>query len=116
MPIAEIVGGFPRERIAVRTQYHERHLVQQVPGARYDKDAGYWTAPLSWATCVILRGIFDSELSVGTLLTKWSWEEYNSRIKPATDLRTAMELPASDPIAQIIDRIEARGEVLGEAA
>lgn len=110
MPVAEIVGGFPRERIAVRTQYHERHLVQQVPGARYDKDAGYWTAPLSWATCVILRGLFDSDLSVGTLLTKWSWEEYNSRIKPATDLRNAMELDGNHPIARIIDRIEARGE------
>lgn len=106
MPSAEIENG----RIAVRTQYHERHLVQQVPGARYDKNAGYWTAPLSWATCITLRGLFDSELSVGTLLTEWSWREYNSRIKPATDLRTAMELPASDPIAQIIDRIEARGE------
>lgn len=106
MPVAEIVDG----RITIRTQYHERHLVQQVPGARYDKDAGYWSAPLSWATCVILRGIFDSELRVGTLLTKWSWEEYNHRIKPAIDLRTAMELPASDPVAQIIDRIEARGE------
>lgn len=112
MPTAEIEGG----RIAVYTEYHERHLVQQVPGARYDRGAGRWSAPLSWATCVILRGVFDSNLSVGTLLTKWSWEEYNSRIKPATDLRTAMELPASDPIAQIIDRIEARGEALDEVA
>ena len=106
MPDAEIVNG----RIAVHTQYHERHLVQQVPGARYDRGAGYWTAPLSWATCVTLRGLFGSDLRVGTRLTEWSWAEYNGRIKPATDLRTAMRLPASDPIAQIIDRIEARGE------
>lgn len=106
MPEAEIING----RIAVYTQYHERHLVQQVPGARYDKSAGCWVAPLSWATCITLRGLFGSNLSTGMQLTKWSWEEYNSRIKPATDLRTAMELPASDPIALIIDRIETRGE------
>jgi hypothetical protein len=106
MPVAEIVDG----RIAVRTQYHERHLVQQVPGARYDKDAGYWKAPLSWATCITLRGLFGSDLLTGVELTKWSWEIYNSRIKPATDLRNAMELPPSDPIAQIIDRIETRLE------
>lgn len=106
MPVAEIVDG----RIAVRTQYHERHLVQQVPGARYDKNAGYWTAPLSWATCIALRGLFGSDLSTGAQLTTWSWEEHNNRIKPATDLRTAMTLPADDDIAQIIDRIEARGE------
>lgn len=113
MPDAEIVDG----RIAVRTQYHERHLVQQVPGARYDRAAGYWTAPLSWATCITLRGIFGSELLTGHALTEWSWRVYDDRIKPVTDLRNAMELPASDPIAQIIDRIEARQrEGLDEAA
>jgi hypothetical protein len=112
MPVAEILDG----KIAVRTQYHERHLVQQVPGARYDKNAGYWTVPLSWATCITLRGIFGSDLCTGTKLTEWSWEVYNNRIKPAMDLRHAMELPASNSIAQIIDRIEERQEELGEAA
>ena len=112
MPVAEILDG----RIAVRTQYHERHLVQQVPGARYDRHAGYWMVPLSWASCITLRGVFGSDLATGSELTKWSWEVYNNRIKPATDLRSAMELPASDPIAQIIDRIEGRQEALGEAA
>lgn len=106
MPAAEIVNG----RIAVQTQYHERHLVQQVPGARYDKNAGYWTAPLSWATCITLRGIFGSDLATDPELTKWAWEVYLDRIKPVTNLRNAMELPASDPIAQIIDTIEARTE------
>lgn len=113
MPVAEIVDG---KTISVRTQYHERHLVQQVPGARYNKNAGYWQVPLSWATCNILRGLFGSDLLTGETLTKWAWEVYNNRIKPVTDLRNAMELPDSDPIAQIIDRIERRGEELGEAA
>jgi hypothetical protein len=106
VPTAEIEDG----RIAVYTQYHERHLVQQLPGARYDRGAGRWSAPLTWATCITLRGLFGSDLSTGAQLTKWSWEEYNNRVKPVTDLRTAMTLPASDPIALIIDRIEARGE------
>lgn len=112
MPVADIVEG----RITVQTQYHERHLVQQVPGARYDRVAGYWTAPLSWATCIALRGIFGSDLSTGAQLTKWSWEVYNDRIKPAMDLRNAMELSPDDTIAQIIDRVEARQEGTREAA
>jgi hypothetical protein len=112
MPVAEIVDG----RITVRTQYHERHLVQKVPGARYEKNAGYWTAPLSWATCIALRGIFGSDLSTGVLLTEWSWEIYNNRIKPVTDLRNAMELSPDDPIAQIIDIVEKRQEGMHEAA
>lgn len=112
MPVAEIVD----DRIAVRTQYHERHLVQQVPGARYEKNAGYWTVPLSWASCITLRGIFGSDLATGSELTKWSWKVYNSRIRPALNLRNAMELPSSDPIARIIDRVEARLEELDEVA
>lgn len=112
MPVAEILDG----RIAVRTQYHERHLVQQVPGARYDRNAGYWIAPLSWATCITLRGIFGSDLTTGTELTKWAWQVYESRIKPAMNLRNAMELSSHDSIGQIIDRVEARLEVLDEAA
>jgi hypothetical protein len=112
VPVAEIVDG----RIAVRTQYHERHLVQQVPGARYDKDAGYWTAPLSWATCVLLRGLFGSELLAGIELSKWSWNVYHSRIEPAVHLRNAMVLSADDPIAHFIDLVESRAEGAGETA
>lgn len=112
MPVAEMGDG----RIIVRTQYHERHLVQQVPGARYERIPGYWTTPLTWAACITLRGIFGSDLSTDAGLAKWAWEIYNSRIKPATDLRNAMELPPHDPIARIIDRIEERQEALGEAA
>ena len=112
MPVAEILDG----KIAVRTQYHERHLVQQIPGARYNKDAGYWTVPLSWATCITLRGVFGSDLATGTELTKWSWKVYNNRIKPAMDLRSAMELSPDDPVARAIDRVERRVEGLDEAA
>lgn len=112
MPVAEIVDG----KIAVRTQYHERHLVQQVPGARYDRNAGHWTVPLSWATCITLRGIFGSDLATGSELTTYAWEIFNNRINPAMNLRNAMELPASNPIAQIIDRVEARLEAMDEAA
>lgn len=104
MPDADIVD----RRIAVRTQYHERHLVQQVPGARYDKSAGHWTVPLSWASCVILRGLFGQQLNIGTDLAEWSWQIYRARIGPALELRNAMELSPDDPVAQIIDLVEAR--------
>lgn len=106
MPDAYIVGG----RIAVRTQYHERHLVQQVPGARYDKSAGYWTVPLTWASCVALRGLFEQQLEIGTDLAEWSWQIFRARIGPALALRNAMELSPDDPVAKIIDLVESRTE------
>lgn len=106
MPVAYIIDG----RIAVRTQFHDRHLVQQVPGARYNKAAGYWTAPLSWASCVILRGLFEQQLEIGNDLAAYSWRIYRARIAPALELRNAMELSPDDPIAKIIDLVESRAE------
>lgn len=106
MPVADVEDG----KIVIRTQYHERHLIQQVPGSRYDKRSGAWTAPLSWATCIILRGIFGEDLQAGPGLAAWSWKIYEQRIEPATKLRDAMALPDDDPIAQIIDTVESRTE------
>lgn len=106
MPVAYITDG----RIVVETQFHERHLVQQVPGARYDKAAGHWTVPLSWASCVILRGLFEQRLEIGSTLAEYSWRIYGARIEPSLQLRTAMELSPDDPVAKIIDDIESRAE------
>ena len=106
MPAVYIADG----RIAVETQFHKRHLVQQIPGARFNRDAGHWTAPLSWATCILLRGIFREQLEIRPDLAAWSWQTYEARIEPALQLRSAMELSSDDPVAQIIDRIESRGE------
>lgn len=112
MPVAEAEGG----KIVIRTQYHERHLIQQVPGSRYDRSTGHWTAPLSWATCVILRGIFKEDLSIGSELTAWSWQIFSQRIEPALELRNALTLDDGDPISQIIDTVERRTKVTHEAA
>ena len=106
MPAADIING----RIAVTTQFHERHLVQQIPGARYDKNAGHWHVPLSWAACVALRGIFGQRLEIGSTLAEWSWQIYRARIEPSLQLRHSMELSPDDPIAQLIDIVESRAE------
>lgn len=107
MPVADIDDA--SERITIRTQFHERHLVQQVPGARYDRATGCWSAPLSWATCIILRGLFGEQFQAGLLLAEWSWDTYNSRIEPAMSLRNAMALPSDDPVAHFIDLVESGG-------
>lgn len=112
MPVADVIDG----KIVVRTQYHERHLVKQVPGSRYDKEAGYWTAPLGWSTCIILRGLFGNNLLAGIELSKWSWELFTSRIEPAVHLRNAMVLSADDPVAYFIDLVESRAEGVSETA
>ena len=75
--------------IDVETQWTEKELIKQVPGARWDTcDKRVWCLPLSWASCVALRGVFGDRLTVDETLTKWSWEEVNTRVNPALELRT----------------------------
>jgi SNF2 family DNA or RNA helicase len=74
----------------------DRDRIKQLPGARYRK--GAWTVPLSWGACIQLRGVFGQELQVGESLAVWSNDQYQSRIKPNLDLRTATKLLEEDPI------------------
>jgi hypothetical protein len=49
--------------------------VRQIPGARHDSRRQLWRLPLSWATCVISRGVFGNKLQVGHELVSWATEE-----------------------------------------
>ena len=91
MPIAELLN----DRVEVDTDYRDRELVKLVPGARWDNDARTWWAPLSWATCAQLRGVFGSELRVGAGLNEWARAEIADRIQPCLALRTAED--CTDP-------------------
>lgn len=51
--------------------------VKQIPGARHDARRQAWRFPLSWAVCVIARGVFGAELEVGPELISWASEEKN---------------------------------------
>lgn len=78
--------------IVIETNYVDRHLIRQLPGSKYNGKTQKWNAPLSWGTCVTLRGLFDDKLEIGEMLNEWSWQEYNTRVKPCMDLREQIEL------------------------
>jgi SNF2 family DNA or RNA helicase len=71
MATCELVG----ERIEVSTQWNERELIKQVPGARWDSTLKLWYLPLSWAACIVLRGVFREQLTIGPALSEWAWRE-----------------------------------------
>lgn len=62
---------------------------KEIPGAKHDVRARVWRLPLSWATCVIARGVFGDELEVGPALAAWAQQEYAERIAPALEAREA---------------------------
>lgn len=85
--------------ITLDVPHRETHLAKQVPGARFHVRAdehshqSHFTLPLSWASCVGLRGVFGPELKVDPELGKWAKNEIETRIQPALDLRNMLELP-----------------------
>ena len=60
---------------------------KEVPGARYDSKTRTWRYPLTWAHCVMLRGVFGARLEVGPELSAWATEEKVTRVIPALRIR-----------------------------
>jgi SNF2 family DNA or RNA helicase len=84
--LGEDLRGEPR--IIVSTQWNEKELIKQVPGSRWDPREMYWTLPLSWSSCITLRGVFGDLLRVDTSLNDWARQEKLSRINIVTRMRT----------------------------
>ena len=102
MPLAELDGN----HIVVTTTYTDRDRMILIPGSAYRRD-GLWNVPVSWASCVVLRGVFGVELKLGPELIRWARME-RSRIERAYELREALELPPSAAKgAALIDKVEA---------
>lgn len=94
--------------IDVSSQYTEGPLIREVPGSRYAKDAG-WRIPLSWPSCVMMRGLFGQKLTVGPKLAEWSQEVMGDRLSPALRLREALEVSEdlmSDDVALILAALD----------
>lgn len=107
MPHADILPG--EEQITVWLSYAETPLIREVPGSKYSGDpARVWTVPLSWGTCLTLRGVFGQSLEVGATLARWAQQEKQRRIDPCMWLRTQTEIPDewSKPIAQLESELE----------
>lgn len=84
-------------RICVTTLFSEKELIKLIPGKRWDPETRRWHLPVSWSTCVMLRGIFRDQLTIGDALRKWAWDERHERIEPALTLRQLTE-PLEDDV------------------
>lgn len=71
----------------------DRDLVKKLPGARYDFKTYRWYAPLTWATCITMRGIFKDRLEIGPELLVWAQNYRDRYVDPAMRLRMAWDAP-----------------------
>lgn len=83
MAFAELIDS----RLVVQTEWAEKDLIKQVPGSAWDTRRKVWTVPLSWASCIILRGIFGDRVQIGPRLNEWAWNERETRITPTLAVR-----------------------------
>lgn len=81
--------------IRLQTIWNQKSLVRSIPGARWDATGKQWTVPATWASLVVARGVFGDQLTVGPLLTEWSWQLYRERIQPTLELRQSL-VPIDD--------------------
>jgi SWI/SNF-related matrix-associated actin-dependent regulator of chromatin subfamily A-like protein 1 len=94
MALAEIVGN----RIEVDIDPHrDKLLIRSVPGRKFDLEKQLWFVPLSWASCIALRGIFGESLQIGPELSKWAAHEKATRVDPAMQLHNVLDLEKDDP-------------------
>jgi SNF2 family DNA or RNA helicase len=75
--------------IAVDADYRDKDRITAIPGVR--RVDSRWILPLSWASCLRLRGVFGAELEVQDPLNAWARNEKTVRITPASALRDAMD-------------------------
>jgi len=75
------------DRIVLTAPPTYKDRCREVAGARYISGSRTWQYPLSWAHCVMLRGVFGEELEVGPALARWATEELARRVTPALAVR-----------------------------
>lgn len=75
-------------------------VIRTIPGARWSSKERQWSFPLSWATCVVARGVLGDSLQVGPALAEWAKAERRDRIDPALALASAEDAPGPDVLYQ----------------
>lgn len=96
MPVLAEVSA-ERTRIILSVEYGDNENVKMVPGTRFDTRAKVWHAPLSWAACKALRGVFGDRLVVGPSLLAWGRQELEARVTPCMALRRCEDAPGWGP-------------------
>lgn len=86
--------------IAVWTDWVEKDTIKAVAGARWNAEQRVWRVPLSWASCLALRGLFGSNLTLGQALVDWGFRERAERVDPCLRIREAVSL---DQLQDLLD-------------
>ncbi len=82
-----VVAETDGTKIYLTTALTDKARALEVPGGKWDKGKQAWRYPLSWATCIALRGVFGNDLDLGPSLHDWATTETERRVRPAMEAR-----------------------------
>lgn len=91
-----------RDRIDVLFNWNEKDRLLLLPGARYRRDEhgrDVVAFPLSWGSCLALRGMFGPELRLGEQVGQWAAEHRRTIVDPALALRSLYSREDADRVA-----------------
>jgi len=96
MPYADL----SRDRIDCLFAWNEKDRLLMLAGARYRRDdhgRDIVSLPLSWGSCLSLRGMFGAELKLSPSLGAWAADHKAKVVTPALALRTLTDPGTVDP-------------------
>lgn len=94
------VGVYDDRRILITSSnpFRDKDLLKTLPGAKYDIKEHRWFAPLTWTTCLQLRGTFRDRLVIEDSLRQWAYREKEARVDPAMELRAAWDAQGDEDL------------------
>jgi SNF2 family DNA or RNA helicase len=84
-----ITADLQDSRIVLSGEWRDKDRIKMLPGSKWDTKQATWWMPLSWGSCMALRGMFQNELAVGPALNTWALEWRRIRIDPVLSIRQA---------------------------
>lgn len=90
-------------RITLESDFADKDRIKALLAVRWVPAKKKWALPLTWTSCITLRGTFGEELVIDPSLALWATEERANRVDPATHLRTAIsldDLPSENSITE----------------
>lgn len=77
--------------INITADWRYKELCKSIPGATWHAKSDCWRLPVSWSGCLALRSTFTTSLEIGPKLQAWAFNELETRINPANELREALD-------------------------
>lgn len=91
-PVTALIDPDHPDKITLLSGFEHKDTIKSLLASRWDSKSGVWRLPLSWTSCLSLRGAMGDNLVLDPTINVWAKEERRKRVDPARTLRDAIDL------------------------